>query len=359
MKKSTFTLAMAMLCFHAWAQQSTSDYARRIGLIHQNIYQSFHDQAADLFYETNNHALDENKHSFLWPLCALIQATNEMESLEPSREYMKPVMKAINQYYNSTPPSPGYQACVTKEKNDTRYYDDNQWIGIACMDAYNRTHKKQYLDISKTIYRFMMNGYDTVSGSGIYWRENDKSSKNTCSNGPGILLALQLYNVTKQKNYLDTALLLYNWTNKYLLSPEGVYFDALRMKDLKVDRAVYTYNTGTMLQSNVLLFKTTGSQKYLDEAKRLATAAENCFYKNNKLPDNYWFNAVLLRGYIELFKIEKNENRLKFFIADANRIWQQEKDEKGLLGKKKSKTLIDQSAMIEIYARLAKIKHID
>jgi hypothetical protein len=359
MKKTIFALTLAILCLHAWAQQSSSDYPKRIKLIHQNIYHNFHDDAADLFYETNNHALDENKHSFLWPLCALIQATNEMESLEPSKDYLKPVMKAINQYYNSTPPSPGYQACVTKEKNDTRYYDDNQWIGIACMDAYNRTHKKQYLEISKTIYRFMMNGYDTVSGSGIYWRENDKSSKNTCSNGPGILLALQLYNVTKQKSYLDTAKLLYDWTNKYLLSPEGVYFDALRMKDLKVDRAVYTYNTGTMLQSNVLLFKATGDNKYLEEAKRLATAAEKYFYKNNQLPDNYWFNAVLLRGYIELYKIEKNENRLKFFYEDADRIWQQEKDENGLLGKKKSKTLIDQSAMIEVYARLLAVKHIN
>lgn len=254
------------------------------------------------------------------------------------------------------PPTPGYQACVTKEKNDTRYYDDNQWIGIACMDAYNRTKKAQYLEISKTIYRFMMSGYDTVSGGGIYWRENDKSSKNTCSNGPGVLLALQLYNVTKQRSYLDTAKLLYDWTNKYLLSPNGVYFDALEMKGNKISRATYTYNTGTMLQSNVLLFKATGDKKYLLEAQRLATAAEHYFYRNNRLPDNYWFNAVLLRGYVELYKIEKDKKRLQFFIDDANSVWQHEKDENGLLGKTKSKKLIDQAAMIEIFAHLEELQ---
>ena len=57
----------------------------------------------------------------------LIQAANEMESLEHSGVYMKPVMNAIDQYYNSNPPTPGYQSYVTKEKADTRYYDDNQW----------------------------------------------------------------------------------------------------------------------------------------------------------------------------------------------------------------------------------------
>jgi hypothetical protein len=356
MKKLVFSFVLALLCIQVWAQQTQSEYKHRIELIHQNIYQYFNDPATGLYYETSNHVQDENKHSFLWPLCALVQATNEMESIQHGKAYMKPVINAINQYYNPMPPTPGYQACVTKEKNDTRYYDDNQWIGIACMDAYNRTKKAQYLEISKTIYRFMMSGYDTVSGGGIYWRENDKSSKNTCSNGPGVLLALQLYNVTKQRSYLDTAKLLYDWTNKYLLSPNGVYFDALEMKGNKISRATYTYNTGTMLQSNVLLFKATGDKKYLLEAQRLATAAEHYFYRNNRLPDNYWFNAVLLRGYVELYKIEKDKKRLQFFIDDANSVWQHEKDENGLLGKTKSKKLIDQAAMIEIFAHLEELQ---
>ncbi|MDP4290074.1 MAG: glycoside hydrolase family 76 protein [Bacteroidota bacterium] len=356
LKKIFFSLLVAMVCLHASGQTAKSEYQNRIDLINQNIYRYFHDQSTGLYYETNNHLLDQNKHSFLWPLCALVQAANEMERLEGSKTYLKPVLKAIDQYYNSNPPTPGYQSYVTKERTDTRYYDDDQWIGIACMDAYNRTGKKQYLDISRTIYKFMMTGYDTVSGGGIYWREKDKTTKNTCSNGPGILLALQLYNVTKQKSCLDTAILLYNWTNKWLLSPEGVYWDNIRLPGGKISRATFTYNTGTMLQANVLLYKATGNQKYLQEAQRLATAAERYFYKNNKLPGNYWFNAVLLRGYEELYKVEKNADRLKFFYADADRIWQQEKDENGLVGKEKSKKLIDQAAMIEIYARLEALR---
>ena len=72
------------------------------------------------------------------------------------------------------------------------------------------------------------------------------------------------------------------------------------------------------------------------------------------MPGNYWFNAVLLRGEIALYKIDKNKNHIQFFIDDANRIWNEEKNKEDLVGKKgKRKSLIDQAAMIEIYARLA------
>jgi hypothetical protein len=59
---------------------------------------------------------------------------------------------------------------------------------------------------------------------------------------------------------------------------------------------------------------------------------------------------------MELYKVEKDKKRLQFIIDDANRIWNEERDEENLLGKKKTKSLIDQSAMMEIYARLQKLQ---
>lgn len=349
MKKKIASLLIFALCLEIYAQNA--GYINRVHLIYNSTLKEFYLPDAGLYKETN--ALkNEKKYSYLWPLCALMQAANEMELLEPSKDYMSQVLKAINQYYNTNPPAPGYQAYVTKEEADTRYYDDNQWIGIAAIDAYNRTKKKEYLDLSKTIYRFMMTGFDTVAGGGIYWREGDKKTKNTCSNGPGILLALQLYKTTNQNGYLDTALLLYNWTNKHLISPTGIYYDAIKIPDLVIDKATYTYNTGTMLQSAVLFYTILKENNYLIEAKRMADSAEKYFYINNKLPDNYWFNAVMLRGFIELYKVEKDRKRLQFIIDDAERVWQNEKDAKDLLGKKDIKSLIDQSAMLEIFARL-------
>ena len=355
--KIIFALCIAVFCCNlTHAQSSTEIFKARIDTLNKNVYKYFYDTPNSLYYETNDVKPGEKKHSYLWPLCALIQAANEEEDLFSQNDFMKPVMKAIHQYYNDAPPAPGYQAYVTKEEIDSRFYDDNQWIAIACLDAYKRTKEKKYLDIAETIYRFMMTGYDTLSGGGLYWREDKKDSKNTCSNGPGIIIALELYKITNQQNYLDTALVLYNWVNAHLQSPDGLYYDNIKIPSLKIDSAIYTYNTGTMLQSNVLLYEITKDKKYLNEAERIASAAKQHFYKNHKLPDNYWFNAVLLRGEIALYKIDKNKDHIQFFIDYANRIWNNEKNEEGLVGKKnKRKSLIDQAAMIEIYARLAEL----
>ena len=340
-------------CFLSGNAQENVHYQERIRLINTNINKVFFDQKSGLYIETNGK--NDKPHSYLWPLCALMQAENEAEATLSENQLMKPVLNAIAKYKNNDAPAPGYQAYVTKERKDSRFYDDNQWIAIAALDAYSRTKNPSYLKLAEEIYRFMMTGYDKKSGGGIYWKEDEKNTKNTCSNGPGILVALQLYKLNKKPEYLNTALDLYTWTNKHLRSPDGTYWDAIKIPSMKIDSAKYTYNTGTMLQSNVLLYEITKEKKYLDEANKIAGAARDFFYVNNKLPGNYWFNVVLLRGYEELYKVNKDKRIFSFFVDDAERIWKEERDENNLMGRKPEKSLIDQGAMLEMYARLARL----
>ena len=329
------------------AQVSKFEYLQRIKIIEGNIDRYFYLKDKGLYLE--NIGKTEKPYSYLWPLCALIQAKNETEVLK-NDQGMQPVMKAIDQYHTKEAPAPAYQSYVEKS---SRFYDDNQWIAIAYLNTYSRTKNKIYFDRAKEIYTWLLTGYDHKTGGGLYWKEDEKTSKNTCSNGPNILVSLELYQATKEKKYLDTALLVYNWTNKNLRGTDGIYYDAIRVATLKIDSAAYTYNTGTMLESNVLLYKITKDKKYLNEAKFIAAAAEKRFYKNDKLPDHYWFNAVLLRGYLALYAVEKNASRLAFLINDAERIWKTERDERNLLGKETDKTLLQQAGILEIYARLA------
>lgn len=330
-------------------------YQERINAINAGISKKLTDAKTGLYFETTDTVKHENIHSWLWPLCALIQGTNEMEVLEPKVKYMLPVEKAIDRYYSDKAPTPAYQDYVLKERASSRFYDDNEWVAIAYLDAYNRVHKPKYLDVAKMLYKFIESGTDTVAGGGVYWKEGDKTTKNTCSNGPAVLVALQLYRVTKQPQYLNTAMALYQWTNKNLQAPDGTYYDNIRIPALTIAKARYTYNTGCMLQANALLYKITKDKKYLTEAERIAANAKIFFFKNGRLPNEYWFNAVMLRGYIELYNIDKNKNWINFFEEDANNIWNTQRDTDNLLGNKPIKSLIDQGAMIEIYARLKQV----
>lgn len=338
------------------AQSQAVTNEQRAKALQEAIYKHLYNSSTQLFIQTNVPAKNHNLHADLWGLCAMIQAANEMEALDPAQAYMPPVVKAIDQYYDPAPPAPGFASYVMKERQEDRYYDDNQWIGIAYMDAYRRNKQPAYLDGGRMIYTFMMTGYDTVSGGGLYWREKDLTTKNTCSNGPGILLALQLYAAAQQKGYLDTALLLYTWTNRHLQAGNGVYWDAIKPLQHRIDSATYTYNTGTMLEANVKLYRLTKEKRYLREAQRIAAGSYDHFIKTGKLGTAYWFNAVLLRGYEALYQIDKNNKYLKAMQEYADHVWEKERDEQHLVGRKPEKELLAQAGMLEIYARLARLK---
>ncbi|MEP6748614.1 MAG: glycoside hydrolase family 76 protein [Bacteroidota bacterium] len=331
-------------------------YTTRIKTLYAGINNKLKEKGQDLYFETTDSTKNENKHAWLWPLCAFIQAANEMEKLAPGSAYMLPVVKSIDQYYSDKPPFPGYQDYVFKERSSSRFYDDNQWVAIAYLDAYNRIKNKKYLEASKMIFQFMMGGTDTIAGGGLYWKEGNRTTKNTCSNGPGVLVALQLYQITKEKKYLQYALNIYQWTTTHLQAPDGLFYDAIKIPSLKISEQKYTYNTGSMLQANVLLYTITNKQKYLQEARRMAKAGKEYFFKNGRLPNEYWFNAVMLRGYAALYKVDKNKEWIDFFKEDADRIWNTERDGDNFLGTKPTKRLIDQAAMIEIYARLQELQ---
>jgi uncharacterized protein YyaL (SSP411 family) len=357
MKRTTFLLLPVLIMLQITTSAQVSTDQTRIQLLYSGINENLKDTRNGLFYETTDSVHRGNPHSWLWPLCAYLQAANEMENTGSGERYMLPVERAIDLYYSDKSPLPAYQDYVTRERPGSRFYDDNQWIAIAYLDAYSRHREKRYMRKAQMICRFMLGGLDSVAGGGIYWKEGDYQTKNTCSNGPAVLVLLQLYRITHQAQYLDKALAIYQWTNKYLQADQGFYYDNIRTGNLKVGKATFTYNTGTMLQSNVLFYQVTGDQKYLTEAQRIATAGREHFFRAGRLPDgNYWFNAVMLRGYEALYQVDQNKLWIDFFRQDADAIWNTERDANNMVGPKPVKSLLDQAAMIEIYARLSHFK---
>ena len=331
------------------------------------IQKNFYDNASGYYFVELEPSKRETKHgyfrnyTYLWSLCALFQASNEIEKIVPGEKLMLPMLANINYYYNPAPPKPGYTDYIMKLKPGERYYDDNQWIGITSLDAYARTKKKSYLTLGKSMYDFMMTAYDKVLGGGLYWVETSKGSKNTCSNGPGVLVALQMYQATKEKSYLDTALLIFNWTNKNLQAPSGLYYDNIGTIDGKVDKVTLSYNTGTMLQSNIYLYEITRNKKYLKDAIEIADASLPYFYGDIKFRDGYWFNAVMLRAYQHLLKYDKDTKYILGFKKCLDHALLKERNEQGLfIGKEGVYNLVEQGGMLEILARYAWLeKHYD
>lgn len=348
-----FTLFYGLSVAHTQAQQKERYYTHAAIVLDSVIQQRFYIADSGYYRENPIGYTSEKPVSYLWSLCAMVQADNELESLFPKKNFLPRILSVIQKYYDPKPPAAGYASYTMEYKGEDRYYDDNQWIGIAALDAYSRTHKKDYLHIGKTVYDFMMTGYDTISGGGIYWVETKKESKNTCSNGPGILVALGMYSATKKSAYLDTAILIYDWVNKHLKTPTGLYYDNYRIANGHIDSALYSYNAGTMLESAAYLYTITKDKKYLKQAIETAAAAEKYFLATGKFRDDYWFSAVLMRGYIRLYTITKDPTYLISFKKCTDYALQNDMDSAGLMGKNKPHNLVGQGGMLEILTRMA------
>jgi len=362
-KKSSLLLVLLISVASDFASAQTKTggyYYKETKALQAAIEKNFHDKKSGEYFVELDPAKREVKngylreYTYLWSYCAMYQAANEIEKLEPKANLMAPMLKLMYEYYNPAPPAAGFTDYIMKLKPGERYYDDNEWIGITALDAYARTKKKADLDLGKAMYDFIMTGHDQVLGGGIYWKEGDLSSKNTCSNGPGALVALQMYEATKKKAYLDTAIKILEWTDAKLQTPEKLYWDNIRTKDGRVNKGILSYNTGTPLEAYVYLYEITKEKKYLDEANAIADASLTFFYGGGKFRDDYWFNAVLLRGYQHLLKFNKDTKYIIGFKKALDYTLQHEKNEQGLFtGRNGVRNLVDHGGLLEILARYA------
>jgi len=360
-KKHSLLLVLLLITISNLASAQTGGhYYKEMKALQAAIEKNFHDKKSGNYYVELDPAKRENKngylreYSYLWSYCAMYQAANEIEKLEPKANLMAPMLKLMYRYYSPAAPKPGFTDYIMALKPGERYYDDNEWIGITALDAYTRTKKKADLDLGKAMYDFIMTGHDQVLGGGIYWKEGDLSSKNTCSNGPGALVALQMYQATKNKAYLDTAIKIIKWTDAKLQTPEKLYWDNIRTKDGGVNKGILSYNTGTPLEAYVYLYEITKNKKYLDEANAIADASLSFFYGEGKFRDDYWFNAVLLRGYQHLLKYNKDTKYIIGFKKALDNTLQHEKNDKNLFtGNNGVRNLVDQGGLLEILARYA------
>jgi uncharacterized protein YyaL (SSP411 family) len=261
-----------------------------------------------LYAEKANVAQNKQDHpAFMWGVGVQLSAMAAAASLEPEK-YLSPMQEyadAIQVYWWKHDGIEGFDVQPGPKSSD-RYYDDNAWLVLALAEVHELTKEKKYLDRSEATFRFVMSGEDDKLGGGLYWREVEKSSKNTCTNAPTIVSALRLYQLTKDEKYLETAKRVYAWTNKTLQDQDGLYWDNINLKG-RIDRRKFTYNSALMIRANCLFHEITDEAKYLDEAKRIATSAEKLWiHPTGAISDSGRFAHLLLEALLELEDRDKN-----------------------------------------------------
>ena len=315
-----------------------------------------------------------NAYSYLWPYSGTFSAVTVLFESTKDAAFKKildeKVLVGLEAYFDTQRQPSAYSSYINEAPVSDRFYDDNVWLGIDFTDSYMLTNEKRYLEKAELIWKFIQSGTDDNLGGGIYWCEQEKGSKNTCSNAPGAVYALKLFIATGDSSYFHQGLNLYNWTKNNLQDTEDyLFYDNIRL-DGSVEKTKYAYNSGQMIQAASILYKLTEKKEYLTDAQQIAKGCSSYFFVDFTGKDqtsfrlikngDIWFTAVMLRGFVELYTIDKDRTYLDMFNKNLDQAWNTMRDDNGLFntdwtGQKKDdkKWLLTQAAIVEMYARLA------
>jgi predicted alpha-1,6-mannanase (GH76 family) len=154
-----------------------------------------------------------------------------------------------------------------------RYYDDNAWMVLAYVESYEILGDLKWLVRADETLKYVLSGEDDKLGGGIYWKEREKTSKNTCSNGPAAAACLAVYRHMKRPELLAKAKALYAWTKEKLQDPvDGLFWDNLTL-DGRMDKTKWSYNSALMLRTAKELSRLRAGGEYRADADRIEKAS--------------------------------------------------------------------------------------
>lgn len=156
----------------------------------------------------------------------------------------------------------------------TQLFDDENWMALDLIRAYDLTGDKKYLEKAQTIFSdIMTQGWDTTccgsSPGGIWW-DKKHTQKATASNAGPVITAARLYQKTKDKKYLDFAKQEYAYWFQTMVNPITYQVADHINSDGAITWWKFTYNEGLMIGAGAELYKTTKEKKYLEDAHHIA-----------------------------------------------------------------------------------------
>ena len=215
------------------------------------------------------------------------------------------------------------------------YYDDMEWMALACLRAFNATNDVQYKDIALLLWADIKNGWSIDLGGGIWWRK-DNSSKNAPSNLPAAILAARLYKAFNNPADLQWAKDIFAWQRSVLYEPgSGWVYDNIEANGNINTTWKFTYNQGTFIGAALELYAATTTPTYLNDAIKAAdftvssgqlTDVANGILKDEGDGDGGLFKGIFVRYFNRLIidgglESGKKNQYINFMKANAQKLW--------------------------------------
>jgi predicted alpha-1,6-mannanase (GH76 family) len=154
------------------------------------------------------------------------------------------------------------------------YFDDENWMALALIRAYDLTGNTTYLSEAESLYADIMSaGWDTTccssSPGGIWW-DRAHTEKATASNAGPVITGARLAERTSNPVYLPFAEKVYAYWSSLMVDPTThQVFDHITSSG-EIVKWKFTYNEGLFVGAVVELAKATGEPSTLAAASPVA-----------------------------------------------------------------------------------------
>ena len=296
-----------------------------------------------------------------WPYSQAMAATISVAALPGQHARYSPDLIArlsgLQVYADHVDAAPaGYVSAPGGE----RFNDDNEWIGIELLRLYHLNHLPGLLSAASGLLTMVTNQWDTNPAvkcpGGVPWQNIAiNGDRNTVSNATAAELGAQLYLTTGDAADLQWAVQMYNWVRGCLSNPNGLYDDHVDGGG-NIDQTEWTYNQGTMIGAGVMLYQATHNSAYLAQAEATAQAGLSIYVPAELAVQPVGFDAIYIRNLLLLGGVSGDPRYQRFAQWFANDEWYNVRDPKSglFLADPDGQTqLLDQAAMVQVYALLA------
>jgi predicted alpha-1,6-mannanase (GH76 family) len=207
-----------------------------------------------------------------------------------------------------------------------------EWNALALLRTYGATKDDKFKTAALTVWTDIQTGWNTNGGGGISWNKGSLMSKNACSNGPACILAARLFQQFGDTVNKAWALKIYDWEKSTLFDPStGAVNDNLNAATGVISNYVATYNTGTFIGSAVELYNITKDKSYLNDAIKAANYTIDELTSNRILNTEGTGDLALFKGiFIRYFTVliqspgldSATKDRFVLFLKyNANELW--------------------------------------
>ncbi|HXN46699.1 MAG TPA: SGNH/GDSL hydrolase family protein [Bryobacteraceae bacterium] len=288
-----------------------------------------------------------------------------------------------------------YASEVNARPNAIRWWDDNGWVALALLQASEQIPDSPSLQLARKQWAFFKSGQAPQGGE---WENETFVARGIPSGGTATEIALRLYLAAntsedpRRTEYLGVARATDEFIESRLSRPGGLYwggyyddpakspfYDQATGRPCPVDRSslppapvplppinvcvwMSLQTDGLMVGSDVLFYRATQDERYLDRAVRTANAALDHFPLEWMWKQPPTEVAVFFRNAFALDSVRPNSRYRAALEAYLEKAWNQARDpatglfrlgDVAMSNRRQGISVLDQASFVQMFALLA------